>query len=155
MANRTKYNVSENKEKRTYNGIVFDSEIEMKYYRDVVIPQMESGEIVACERQKKYILQPAFKHNGKKIQPIEYKADFYIKYKNNKEIVVDTKGCPDSVALIKRKMFWHVFPELDYVWMVYVKKFGGWIEYDDCKRLRKEEKKEKARRQKDEQNKEK
>lgn len=145
MANRSKYNVSDKKEKRTYEGIVFDSKIEMEYYRDVIIPAITNGEIIACERQKKYILQPAFKHDGKKVQAIEYKADFYIVYKDNSVLVVDTKGCPDDVALLKRKMFWKIYPELKYVWMVYVKKFGGWIEYDECKRLRREEKKKKRK----------
>ena len=54
---RTKFNVDKDKEKRTCNGIVFDSVLEMKYYRDVVIPKKESGEITHYELQKKYILQ--------------------------------------------------------------------------------------------------
>lgn len=48
---RSKFNVSDNKDKRTYDGIVFDSELEMKYYRDVVCPKFNSGEIVKFELQ--------------------------------------------------------------------------------------------------------
>ena len=33
---RSKFNVDKDKEKRTYNNIVFDSQLEMKYYRDVL-----------------------------------------------------------------------------------------------------------------------
>lgn len=65
---RSKYNVSSNKERRTFGGIVFDSELEMKYYRDVVLPKVNSGEIMKCELQKKYELQPAFKYNGKSVR---------------------------------------------------------------------------------------
>ena len=65
---RSKYNVSSNKERRTFGGIVFDSELEMKYYRDVVQPKVNSGEIVKYELQKKYELQPAFKYNEKSVR---------------------------------------------------------------------------------------
>ena len=49
---RSKYNVSSNKAKRSYDGIVFASELEMKYYRDVVLPAYNAGEIVKYELQK-------------------------------------------------------------------------------------------------------
>lgn len=38
---RTKFNVDKDKAKRTCEGIVFDSVMEMKYYRDVVLPQKQ------------------------------------------------------------------------------------------------------------------
>lgn len=140
---RSKFNVDKDKEKRTYNDIVFDSVLEMKYYRDVLLPQVESGDVVYYELQKPYELQPKFKHNGLNVRPITYVADFYMKYKDGSVVVVDTKGCPDSVALLKRKLFWFKYPNIDYRWMTCVKKFGGWITYEECKRLRKEEKKRK------------
>ena len=65
---RSKYNVSSNKERRTFDGIVFDSELEMKYYRDVVLPKVNSGEIVKYELQKKDELQSAFKYNEKSVR---------------------------------------------------------------------------------------
>ena len=141
MRNITKYNVSPGEKDRTFDGIVFDSAMEMKYYRDIIIPGKDSGIITTCERQKRYILQPSFMHNGKKIQPIEYKADFYLRYSDGKELVVDIKGCPDSVALLKRKMFWHVFPDIEYVWIGYSKADGGWVTYETIKNGRKERKK--------------
>lgn len=138
---RSKYNVSSNKEKRTYDNIIFDSEMEMKYYRDVVLPAYNEGIIKHFELQKPFELQPKFKHNGKTILPIKYVADFYIEYSNKKVKVIDIKGMADSVALLKRKLMWYKYPELDYIWITYVKKFGGWIEYDYCQRLRREAKK--------------
>ena len=40
----SKFNVSKDKTRRTFAGIIFDSELEMKYYRDFVLPKIESGE---------------------------------------------------------------------------------------------------------------
>lgn len=137
---RSKFNVDKDKSKRTHNGIVFDSVLEMKYYRDVLCPAVESGDVVSYELQKPYELQPKFRHDGKSVQPIKYVADFFIVYKDGHEEVVDTKGCPDSVALLKRKLFWYKFPDVDYKWVTWVKKFGGWIDYE---RLKREEKRSK------------
>lgn len=138
---RTKFNIDKDKEKRTHNGITFDSQLEMKYYRDMLLPKVESGEIIYYELQKKYILQEGFERNGKKVLPITYVADFYLEYSDGHTEVIDTKGMPDNVAKIKRKLFWYRYPEVDYMWVSYVKKFGGWGLYDDFKRLRNEERK--------------
>ena len=111
---RTKFNVDKDTEKRTFDGIIFDSQMEMRFYRDVVLPQSRSGNIKHFELQKKYILQPKF-HNGKKtVQPIVYVADFFIEYSDGTVEVIDTKGCPDSVAKIKRKMFWYLYTDITY-----------------------------------------
>lgn len=138
---KSKYNVDKNTEKRTFQGIIFDSVMEMKYYRDVLCPQVESGEIIKCERQKPYVLQPGFLRNGKKVLPIIYVADFCIHFKDGKEIVIDVKGCPDSTANIKKKMFWYHYPDIDYRWISYSKQDGGWIDYQVLKKNRRERKK--------------
>lgn len=139
---QSKYNVNiKDKEKRSHNGIVFDSILEMKYYRDVVLPQVESGDIVYYELQKRYELQPKFTHEGKTVQPINYVADFFIRYKDGTEEVIDTKGNPDSVAKIKRKLFWYKFPDLRYLWICYSKKDGGWVTFEVVKKGRAQRKK--------------
>lgn len=140
---RTKFNVDKDVEQRTFDDIVFDSKLEMKYYKDVLLPMMESGELTTIERQKKYVLQDGFMHDGKKVLPINYVADFYIEFADGRIQVIDTKGMPDSVSKIKRKLFWYRYPEIDYVWISYVKKFGGWGSYDEHKHLRNKEKKSK------------
>ena len=140
---RSKYNVDKDTAKRTYNNIVFDSVLEMKYYRDVILPNVESGLIKYHELQKEYELQPKFTHNGKTVLPIKYVADFYIEYTDGHKEVIDTKGLPDSVALLKRKMYWYHYPDVDYKWITYVKKYGGWLDYDTVKKLRSQEKKNK------------
>ena len=149
MEERTKYNVDRKTNERTFDGIVFDSALEMKYYRDVILPSVESGEILHYEMQKKYTLQPTFNREGKKIQPIEYKADFYTVDKDGKETVIDIKGCPDNVAKLKRKMFWYTYPNLDYVWLGFSKIDGGWTTYEAITSGRKQRKKEKTQKSKE------
>ena len=133
-AQRSKFNVDKDVSKRSYNGITFDSVLEMKYYRDVVCPMLESGQVTKCELQKPYELQPKFIHDNKTVQPIKYVADFVLTFANGTEIIIDTKGCPDSVAILKRKLFWYCYHDLTYKWVTYIKKYGGWIEYDDYKK---------------------
>jgi len=142
---RTKFNVSKDKKNRTYNGIEFDSELEMKYYRDVVEPLLRSGELLKCERQIKYCLQPAFKRFGKNIQAIEYKADFVLTFADGHEEIIDTKGFPDAQALLKRKMFWYVYPQLIYRWIGFSKVDGGWVDFEIIKQGRRDRKRQKEK----------
>lgn len=116
----------------------------MKFYRDYVCPKYESGEITDYQLQVKYELQPKFTHEGKTIQAINYVADFVLTYSDGKTEVIDTKGFPDSTALLKRKIFWYKYPDVDYKWVTYVKKYGGWIEYDEYKKLKRGNKPKKA-----------
>lgn len=133
---RTKFNVDKDTEKRTCDGIVFDSVLEMRYYRDVLCPMRESGDIVLCELQKTYELQPSFIHDGKLVRAVTYVADFFIRYKDGREEVIDTKGMPDGVAKIKRKLFWYKYPDIIYRWVSYSKIDGGWCDYDFLKQQR-------------------
>ena len=147
----SKFNVDKDISKRTYEGITFDSVLEMKYYRDVVCPLKESGDIVYCELQKPYELQPKFEHDGFNVQSIKYVADFFIVYKDGREEVVDTKGYADTTAIIKRKMFWYRYPDVEYKWITYSVMDGGWTDYEVVKkrrsaaRLEKKHKEEKER----------
>lgn len=133
---RSKFNVSKNTIKRTCDGIVFDSEMEMKYYRDVLCPKKESGEIIDFKMQVPYTLQPKFIHDGKTILPIEYVADFVVTYSDGTEEVIDVKGCPDSVATLKRKMFFYVYPNITYKWKTLSQIDGGWCDFEYVKKQR-------------------
>ena len=137
---RSKFNVSKSKESRTFDGITFDSAVEMRYYRDFVIPNFNDGVISYYELQKKYILQPKFFHGGKSILPITYVADFYIEFANGEIEVIDIKGCPDSVAKLKRKLFWFQYPDINFRWVYYSKIDGGWCDYEYVQEKRKERK---------------
>lgn len=142
---RSKYNVTSELAKRTYNGVVYDSVMEMRYFIDIVEPLVSLGQIVEYERQKKYILQEGFKRKNKTILPITYVADYYIRYSNGLEEVIDVKGLPDSVAKIKRKMFWNRYPDIEYRWLTYNKSHGGWIGYEELQKIKTKEKKAKAK----------
>jgi len=121
-SNRTKFNVDKNTAKRmSDDGIVFDSILEKNFYQEVILPNVQSGIIVEYELQKKYILQNGFKRKKHTVRAITYVADFYVKLYNGKEFVLDTKGMPDSVAKIKRKLFWYNYPLIDYYWVAYSK----------------------------------
>lgn len=143
MGRQSKFNVELDTQHRTCNGIVFDSVLEMRYYRDVLCPMMESGDIVSCELQKPYELQPKFVHDGKIVQAVRYVADFVVRYKDGREEVIDTKGCPDQKALLKRKLFWYKYPDTVYRWICYSKTDGGWCDYEYVKRCRAERRKKK------------
>lgn len=140
---RTKFNVDKNADRRTFDGVVFDSALELRYYRDVLLPLVESGEVVEYELQKPYELQPKFVHDGRTVQAIKYVADFYVKYSDGREEVIDIKGFADATALLKRKLFWYTFPELNYYWITYSSCDSGWIEYEDLKKARAARKKAK------------
>ena len=140
---RTKFNVDKNADQRTLDGIVFDSALELRYYRDVLLPLVESGEVVEYELQKPYELQPKFVHDGRTVQAIKYVADFYVKYSDGREEVIDIKGFADATALLKRKLFWYTFPELNYYWLCYSAVDSGWITYEDLKKARAARKREK------------
>lgn len=142
---QSKFNISNDKAKRSYNGIVFDSILEMKYYRDVILPQVGSGEIVKYDLQKSYELQPKFTHGGKTVRPITYVADFYLEFKDGHTEVIDTKGMPDTTAKLKRKLFWYRYPDTDYRWICYSGIDGGWCDYEFVSQRRKERKKSKSK----------
>ena len=133
---RSKYNVSQDKSRRTFDGVVFDSELEMKYYKDVIYPKLNSGEIISCEFQKKYELQPSFKHNGTTVRQITYIADFYIVYADGSREVIDVKGMKTPEAQIKRKMMWYIYPDINFKWIAYINKSLGWVEYDEAQRIK-------------------
>lgn len=140
---RTKFNVDKDVDGRSADGIVFDSALELRYYRDVLLPLVESGDVVEYELQKPYELQPKFVHDGRTVQAIKYVADFYIKYADGREEVVDIKGFADATALLKRKLFWYTFPELNYYWLCFSLTDGGWIRYEELKKARAARKKAK------------
>jgi len=145
MAKKNKYHVA-NKSDRTYKGIVYDSKMEMEYFKEVIEPDSVSGKIIYYEAQKPYVLQDSFKHNGKTERAIKYVADYYVEYEDGTHAVIDIKGgLVDPVAKLKRKMFWYKYPELNYIWVTKVVKRGGWMLWDDNESLKRIEKKMKKK----------
>jgi hypothetical protein len=144
----SKFNVNtskKGKQNRTYNSICFDSELEMRYYRDVICVGLKNGTIKDCQLQVKYELQPKFKYQGENILAINYVADFVITYKDDSIEVIDTKGLPDATAKLKKKLFHYKYPNVNYKWIGYSKQDGGYLEYKDIEKARSKRKKEKTK----------
>lgn len=91
------------------DGIVFDSIKEKNYYCELKVLRM-AGEVIEFERQVTFELQPKFKHVGKTERAIKYIADFVVKYKDGRTVVVDTKGFKTKEYLLKRKMLLYKYP---------------------------------------------
>ena len=123
-----KYHVSP-RVARTYDGIVFDSKAEMHYYRDVVLAGLESGDIVSCERQKVYELQPKYVNKaGNTVRAIKYVCDFYLVYDSGMTEVIDIKGMATAEALLKRKIFEYKYPDENLRWLC--ERAHGWKDYE-------------------------
>ena len=94
-------------QKVVIDNIRFDSKKEGNYYTKLKILR-NAGKISDLELQKKFVLQPSFKLNGKTYRAITYVADFV--YKDDKGMhVVDTKGYRTEVYKIKKKLFMKKF----------------------------------------------
>jgi hypothetical protein len=144
---RSKHNVDitpEGKERRTVNGITFDSEEEACYYEEVVL---KDPTVTNYKLHPKYLLQDGFKKYGRNFNPVYLEADFEIE-RGLEITVVDVKGMPTETALLKRKMFDKRYPDMLLEWVAYSKMDGGWIEYDKLKKLRAARKKAKKQAEK-------
>ena len=95
------------------DGIRFDSEKEADYYWDLHW-LMREGTVKEVELQPKFVLQPGYKREGKKIRPIIYKADFKVTEAGGHVYYVDTKGMKTPVYLLKKKMLLYRYPDIDF-----------------------------------------
>ncbi len=143
---RSKFNVDQSEKgkiKRTFDNIIFDSEAEMKCYRDYLLPLKEKGQIIKIITQPKFTLQPKYEKSNKKILPIYYVADFEIEFMDGHTEIWDVKGMADATAKLKRKIFDYVFPDKILRWVSYSKIDGGWVDVEIIEKGRKERKKNK------------
>jgi hypothetical protein len=131
----TKYNAK----KKEVDGIKFDSIAESQYYLHLK-EQAEKGHIKAFSLQPTFTLQESFKKDGRAYRKIEYRADFEVIHQDESIEIVDVKGMMTSDFKIKMKLFQKKYPYRLSL-MKFVKKYGGWIEYHDWKKRKKEEKK--------------
>lgn len=104
---RSKYN----NKKTVVDGIVFDSQMEAKYYNALKLLQA-AGEVTKIELQPKFELLPTFTKNGVTHRAITYTADFKVTYVDGKVEIVDVKGVETQVFKIKQKLFEHKYPDL-------------------------------------------
>jgi hypothetical protein len=130
--------------RRTFEGIVFDSEMELKYYRDYLLPLKKQGIVKNIILQPIFLLQSKFTKNGKSYLPIKYVSDFEVEYSNGETIIVDVKGLASETAKIKRKMFDYIYPDKKLIWVSYSAIDNGWIDYDILRKKRAERRKNKG-----------
>lgn len=89
--------------KTDIDGIRFDSKKEAEFYAELKLRE-KAGEITHLRLQPRYLLQEAFRHEGKQYREMEYVADFeYIE--NGITVVVDVKGFKTAVYMLKKKLF--------------------------------------------------
>jgi len=135
-------------DEHTGKTIKFASNIEKKYYDEIIVPGFKSGAFLDYDMQKKYVLQDKFKRpDGEAVRSIDYVADYWIKYPDGHEEIKDTKGAGllvDSVAKIKRKLFYHRYPDLDFEWITWSKE-TGWINWDILMKMKRDKKKAKKK----------
>jgi hypothetical protein len=99
--------------KTVVDGIAFPSRKEANKYEEFKLLKM-AGEIIKFELQPEFILQDAYKRNGKTVQAIIYRADFKVWYKNGQVVVVDTKGFRTKDYLLKKKMLLARYPDIEF-----------------------------------------
>lgn len=109
------------KNKKTeYNGIKFDSKLELNIYKEIIERGLE------VELQPKFLLQEKFVLNGKNYRPIHYVGDFKL-IVNGNEYIIDAKGMETQVFKIKAKMFAYKFRK-EIIKIKSLKQFKEWLE---------------------------
>jgi len=101
-------------QKTVIDGITFDSKKEAQKYLELKLLQ-RAGEVIELELQPEFVLQEAYRHKGKKVRALTYRADFRVKYRDGREVVIDTKGYRTKEYLIKRKLLLARYPDIDFV----------------------------------------
>lgn len=99
-----------NNKKVQIDNYVFDSALEAKRYKQLVLLQ-RAKQISNLRLQVPFLLQEGFKKNGKTYRRIEYIADFVYE-ENGQTIVEDTKGMKTDVFKIKQKLFENRYKDL-------------------------------------------
>lgn len=110
--------------KRTYNGILFDSQLERKFYIEYLTPKIRTGEIKSVKRQVRYELLPSFTYKDKKQRAIEYISDFDVLYSNGYFVVMDVKEMVKPIDKLKAKLFKYRYPHINFEFIRYSKECG-------------------------------
>ena len=141
---RNKYNAR----KATIDGRTFDSQMEADYYL-YLKDKKEQVRIKDIKFQPKFVLQEAFEKNGKRHRKIEYVADFEVIEHSGESIIIDVKGMLTPVFRIKEKLFEKKYPNTLVLVTRCPKKYGGgWIDYYELQRLRRQDKRKRNKKKK-------
>lgn len=127
--------------KVVYDGITFDSELEGKYYIDILKPEKELGNIRDLKFQVPYQLIPSFFKGNKKVLGINYVADFTYVDNKGTQHVIDVKGMETEGFLLKEKLFNYFSKNSVFLEPVAFARYCGWVSVDRIKELRRVRKK--------------
>lgn len=101
--------------KTTVDGIEFDSKKEAMRYQELKLLQ-KAGVIKDLSLQPNFLLQEAYRKNGRTVRKIEYIADFsYYDLEKDKFMVEDVKGLKTDVYRLKKKIFEFKYPDLEII----------------------------------------
>lgn len=129
-----------NAKKVEYDGYIFDSKVEKDFYIHLS-EQVQSGKIKSFTTQPNYLLQPKFTKYNKNYREISYTPDFKIIENDDTIKLYDVKGMATQASELRKKLFDYQYPDIELIWITYVKKYGGWIDFESLKKKRKENKK--------------
>lgn len=116
---------------------VCDSEKEARYYREILKRMLDEKVLEKVDIHPKYSLLEEFDkagiHHKREIIELDYGLQFF--GEDGPYILIDVKdtydkNLMDPVSIIKRKWFDSKF-ETVLKWIVYCKKYGGWISWED------------------------
>ena len=141
MKGKTKYNST----RCEYDGHKFDSKEEFEFYC-FLLKCKNKGDITDIVLQPRFELIPNYTYFGQKRRGITYTADFTVTSKTGNMITYDVKGFCTQQSAIRKKLFEYKYPDLKLVWIAKSIKYGtdGWIKYEDLKKIRANNKKEKS-----------
>lgn len=119
-----------NNKKTEIDGILFDSEMESKYYR-YLQEQQKNGNVIHIQLQPVYELLPTFRKNKRTIRPMKYKADYLVEYADGHKELIDikTEATMTPAFRLKWKLFDYTYPDLELMLLTLHK--GEWMELKD------------------------
>jgi len=100
--------------KTEYNGHIYASKREAMKARELDLLKA-AGEVLEWKPQPQYLIIPRFIKNGHIHRKSVYTGDFWVKYKDGSEEVIEVKGSPRTVtpdSMLRMKMFDYKYPEL-------------------------------------------
>lgn len=121
------------------DDIPFDSKLESLFYEHLK-ERLAKGEIKKFTLQPVYELTPAFEKNGKKVRAMSYTPDFLIRHNDDTMEAIEIKGFMTQASEMRIKLFNYRYQNIKLTVLSYVKKRGGWIDYYELKKQRKENK---------------
>ena len=112
---------------------IFDSTTEWKYWNEL-LNQQEKGKITSLDRQKPFLLVPAFKdsqYDNKAIRKMEYVSDMSF-IRDGQLVVIDVKGSLYNItneSKVKIKMFKYLNQDIRFELIVTYD--GRWFNLED------------------------